>query len=134
MQGQSNMGKKSTPTPAKLYFCNWKSKRSISTVNSRWILNWNFNISNYGGIGFHEYALPGYPASHSCMRLRAEDAKFLYYWAEQWVLSSNGQQILAKGTPVIIHGEYPYGSERPWYNVVNNPNAMKYNQDSIKNK
>ncbi len=132
LQGQSNMGKKSTPTRANLYSCNWKAKRSISTVNSRWILNWNFNISNFGGVGFHEYAMPGYPASHSCMRLLASDAKFLYDWAEQWILNDNGQRVLAKGTPVIIHGEYPYGSARPWYNLVNDPEALRYNEDSMK--
>lgn len=130
LQGQSNMGKKSTPTPPKLYFCNWKAKKSVSTVNSKWILNWNFNISNFGGIGFHEYAMPGYPASHSCMRLLASDAKFLYDWAEQWIL--NGNTELAKGTPVIITGEYPYGSARPWYDMVNNPDALRYNEDSMK--
>lgn len=130
LQGQSNMGKKSTPTPAKLYFCNWKAKRSVSTVNSKWILNWNFNISNFGGIGFHEYAMPGYPASHSCMRLLASDAKFLYDWAEQWILSGNTE--IAKGTPVIIAGEYPYGSARPWYDMVNNPDALRYNEASMK--
>ena len=130
LQGQSNMGKKSTPTPANLYFCNWKAKRSVSTVNSKWILNWNFNISNFGGIGFHEYALPGYPASHSCMRLLASDAKFLYDWAEQWVLDGNKE--IAKGTPVIITGEYPYGSARPWYNLANEPNSLNYNEASMK--
>jgi hypothetical protein len=113
LQGQSNMGKKSTPTRANLYFCNWKAKKSISTVNSRWILYWNFNISNFGGVGFHQYALPGYTVSHSCMRLQASDAEFLYHWAEQWILDGNTE--IAKGTPVIIHGEYPYGSARPWY-------------------
>ena len=124
------MGKKSTPTRANLYSCNWKAKRSVSTVNSKWILNWNFNISNFGGVGFHEYAMPGYPASHSCMRLLADDAKFLYYWAEQWIIKDKVE--VAKGTPVIIHGEYPYGGAKPWYDLVNNPDALRYNEDSMK--
>lgn len=131
IQGQTNMGKKSSPTPPKLYFCNWKAKRSISTVNKSWILNWNFNISNHGGIGFHQYALPGYPASHSCMRMLNHHAYTLYNWAEQWILVN--EQLVANGTPVIVHSTYPFGEARPWHALVNNPLAMKYNQDSMKN-
>lgn len=32
------------------------------------------------GILFHQYELPGRPASHSCIRLLMSDAKTLYYW------------------------------------------------------
>lgn len=131
LQGQTNMGKKATPTPPKLYFCNWKARRTISTSNSDWILNWNFNISNFGGIGFHQYALPGYPASHSCMRLLNAHAYFLYNWAEQWILIN--EQLAANGTPVIVHSTYPFGEARPWHELINNPLAMTYNQDSMKN-
>ncbi len=130
-QGQTNMGKKATPTPPKLYFCNWKARRTTSTVNSSWILNWNFNVSNFGGIGFHQYALPGYPASHSCMRLQEADAYFLYHWAEQWILKGDAE--LAKGTPVLVHGQYPFGSPRPWYALVDDPQALSLNQDSLRN-
>jgi hypothetical protein len=45
-------------------------------------LRWNFNIENKLGVGWH--SLPGYPASHSCLRL--EDAKLLYEWADEWQL------------------------------------------------
>ena len=64
------------------------------------------------------------------MRLLASDAKFLYYWAEQWILDGNTE--LAKGTPVIIHGEYPYGSARPWFDMVNDPDALRYNENKMK--
>src|SRR5690606_27429669 len=57
--GPSNMGKKATQTPRGLFFTNWKGRRVRSTVDEEWILNWNFNIHNTGGIGFHQYALPG---------------------------------------------------------------------------
>jgi hypothetical protein len=129
-QGQSNMGKKASPTPPKLYFCNWKSKRAISTVDKSWILYWNFNISNFGGIGFHQYALPGYPASHSCMRLQESDAYFLYHWAEQWIMKDDIE--LAKGTPVLVYGKYPFGEPRPWYALVQNPKALTLNEDSMR--
>lgn len=129
-QGQSNMGKKASPTPPRLYFCNWKARRTTSTVNSSWILNWNFNVSNFGGIGFHQYALPGYPASHSCMRLQDADAYFLYNWAEQWVMKNDKE--LAKGTPVLVHGTYPFGASRPWYALVGDPKALTLNEESMK--
>ncbi len=123
LTGPTNMGKSSSRTPTGLFFTNWKSKESISTVSSEWILKWNFNISNYGGVGFHEYALPGYPASHSCLRLKAEDAMFFYGWANQWKLNSS-DKLIAKGTPVIIYGMYPFGKPKPWLSLVDNPNAL----------
>lgn len=130
LQGQTNMGKKASPTPPNLYSCNWKARRSVSTVDASWILNWNFNISNFGGIGFHQYALPGYPASHSCMRLLNSHAYFLYNWAEQWILQND--QLVAHGTPVIVYSNYPFGEPRPWHALVENPLALTYNQDSMK--
>ncbi len=119
--GPTNMGKKSTPTPNGLYFANWKGKEIRSSVNHRWILKWNFNISNYGGIGWHQYELPGYPASHSCIRLLAEDAKWLYDWADQWILKNGA--LVAKGTPAIVFGTYPWGERKPWRALIENPNA-----------
>ncbi len=111
--GPTSTGKESTPTPSGLMTTNWKSKRKISTVDSEWILNWCFNISNRDGISLHEYALPGQPASHSCVRLYADDAKWIYYWADQWILKEDAN-VRAFGTPVIIFGEYPYGQTKPW--------------------
>lgn len=32
------------------------------------------------GLAFHQYALPGRPASHSCIRLLLSDAEKLYHW------------------------------------------------------
>lgn len=127
--GQVNSGKRGTPTPEKLYFCNWKSKKATSTVNSSWILKWNFNISNFGGIGFHEYALPGYPVSHSCVRMQESDAYFLYNWAEQWTLN-NGQEQ-AKGTPVLVYGHYDFKGGKPWNELTQNPKALEYSTDSM---
>src|SRR5690606_35072798 len=116
--GATNMGKKATPTPTGLFFANWKGKRVVSTVNSSWILQYNFNIHNTGGVGWHQYEMPGYPASHSCLRLFLEDAMWLYDYAEQWTLQS-GQKI-ANGTPVIVFGEYPWGQSKPWFAVLDN--------------
>lgn len=76
LTGPTSMGRKTKPTPQRLYFTNWKAKRTVSTVDDAWILNWNFNVHNNWDVGFHEYELPGYPASHSCMRLLQKMQKF----------------------------------------------------------
>ncbi len=75
--GPTNMGRKKDKTPTGLFFTNWKAEETTSTFNDEWDLKWNFNIENKLGVGFHEYELPGYPASHSCLRLLEKDAKFL---------------------------------------------------------
>jgi hypothetical protein len=116
--GPTSTGKKATPTPAGLYHTNWKSKATRSTVNKDWLLPWYFNLDNKQGISFHQYDLPGYPASHGCVRLLADDAAWIYGWADQWTLSADRRRVDAYGTPVIIFGEYDYGKQAPWKNLV----------------
>ncbi len=120
--GPSSMGKKATPTKTGLMFANWKKEEAISTSNSEWILRWNFNIHNTMGIGWHQYDLPGHHASHSCLRLLEEDAKWIYTWADTWVLKDQGQTVAAKGTPVIVFGESDFVS-RPWLRLAQDPAA-----------
>ena len=131
LEGPTSMGKAKTKTPRGLFFTNWKSKESISTSNSEWILKWNFNVANKMGVGFHQYQLPGYPASHSCMRLREEDAKQLYGWADQWVLTPDGGSVTIHGTPVIVFGMYPFGERRPWRNLENDGNYLNISAEEI---
>ena len=121
--GPTNMGKKKYQTPTGLFFCNWKAEETISTVDDEWKLLWNFNIANKGGIGFHQYDMPGYPASHSCLRLQEKDAKYLYEWADQWVMVDD-ENVKFKGTPVIVFGSYPFGKPKPWVQLVKNPKAL----------
>ncbi len=112
--GATSTGKKETPTKNGLFHTNWKAKETISTFNDEWLLKWYFNLDNFDGISIHEYELPGYPASHACVRLFEEDAKWLYYWAEQWIVTKDEENILAYGTPVIIFGNYDF-DEAPLY-------------------
>ena len=127
--GPTSMGRKNKPTPQRLYFTNWKAKRTVSTIDDAWILNWNFNVQNQWGVGFHEYDLPGYPASHSCMRLLKSDAEFLYNWADQWVLKDN--QLAASGTPVLVFGKYHFGQPKPWLQLVQDPSILNISADSL---
>lgn len=116
--GPTSMGAKAAQTKRGLMFANWKKELSISTVSSEWKLPYNFNIHNTLGIGWHQYDLPGYPASHSCLRLLVDDAKFLYGWADQWILNKGGATIKANGTPVIVFGDYKWGAKKPWKNLT----------------
>lgn len=120
--GPTSMGSKIHPTPTGLHFANWKAKKTVSTVDDEWILHWNFNIENKEGVGWHQYAMPGYPASHSCLRMLEEQARWMYDWAEQWILKGSNT-VLAQGTPVLVFGAYPFGSRRPWRHMLEDPRA-----------
>src|SRR5262245_44280174 len=121
--GPTSSGKKATPTPAGLYHTNWKSKATRSSVNKDWLLPWYFNLDNMSGISFHQYDLPGYPASHGCLRLLADDAAWIYGWADQWTLSADHRRVEAYGTPVIVFGKYDYGKQAPWKHLATDHNA-----------
>ncbi len=128
--GQTNMGSRRHQTPTGLFFTNWKAKKTISTVNDEWELKWNFNIANKAGVGWHQYTLPGYPASHSCLRLTENDAKYLYNWADQWVVE-NKTKILKKGTPVIVFGAYDFDGPKPWLKLIDDPHALDISEKEL---
>jgi len=121
--GPVSSGKKTTPTPAGLYHTNWKSKATRSSINEDWLLPWYFNLDNQRGISFHQYDLPGYPASHGCLRLLADDAAWIYGWADQWTLSTDRRRVEAYGTPVIVFGKYDYGKQAPWKHLATDYSA-----------
>jgi hypothetical protein len=129
--GPTSTGKKSTPTPNGLFHTNWKSKKTISTDNPEWILKWYFNLENFRGVSLHQYELPGYPASHACVRLLEEDAFWIYNWAEQWILTKDGEFVIAYGTPVIIYGEYNFKGVKPWLLITTEPEKAKVSEDEL---
>lgn len=131
--GPTSMGKKTSKTKTGLTFANWKKELTISTVKSEWKLPYNFNIFNMDGIGWHEYDLPGYPASHSCLRLLKDDAVWLYSYADTWILNPGGATTKAKGTAVLVYGDYPWGKRRPWKNLLQDPNSNNVSVDEMTN-
>ncbi len=129
--GPISSGKKSTPTASGIYFTNWKGEEVTSTFDDEWILKWNFNIDNDKGISLHQYALPGYPASHSCVRFYERDAKWFYDWADEWVLSPDSITVLEKGTPVIVYGSYEFNKKAPWKRLLTDLNATKVSEKEL---
>jgi hypothetical protein len=128
--GPTNMGRKADKTPTGLFFSNWKAEKTTSTFNDEWDLKWNFNVENKLGVGWHQYELPGYPASHSCLRLSERDAKYLYDWADQWVLVDD-QTVKLKGTPTIVFGSYDFEAPKPWHKLVSDPKALSFSVSDI---
>ena len=112
--GPVSLGKQSTPTPTGLFHCNWKSRKTISTIDPEWVMEWYINLDNLLGVSMHQYDLPGYPASHACVRLLKADAIFLYKWTRSWELADEFT-IRRYGTPVVIFGTYDFNEHRPWF-------------------
>jgi lipoprotein-anchoring transpeptidase ErfK/SrfK len=128
--GPTNMGREKDQTPTGLFFTNWKAEETTSTFNDEWDLKWNFNIANKLGVGFHQYSLPGYPASHSCLRLQERDARYLYDWADQWVLA-DAETVKVKGTPVIVFGKYDFEAPKPWLQLLTDPASLNITDEEM---
>ncbi|TDR25250.1 L,D-transpeptidase [Flavobacterium cheniae] len=128
--GPTSLGREKDKTPTGLFFTNWKAEETISTFNDEWKLKWNFNIENKQGIGFHEYELPGYPASHSCLRLLEKDAKMLYEFADQWELES-AEKVKLKGTPVIVFGSYDFKNPKIWNTLPQDAKALSISEAAL---
>ena len=119
--GPVSSGRLEHPTPPGRHNLTWRSRGRHSTVNPEWYLEWYFNFHNERGISFHQYELPGEPASHACIRLLERDARWIYEWGEGWTLDDRGWEVLEEGTPVWIVDEYDYDSPPPWLDPENPP-------------
>lgn len=123
--GPTSTGRRETPTPPGLYHANWRAKLRRSSDNPQWLLPWLVNFENSRGISFHQFDLPGYPASHACVRLLEDDARWMFDWIEQWVLSEDRRTIVLHGTPVIVFGDYAYDAPPPWKRLADDPLAAR---------
>lgn len=128
--GPTNMGSEKHKTPTGLFFTNWKAEETTSTFDDEWELRWNFNVENKLGVGWHQYSLPGYPASHSCLRLQETDAKYLYNWADEWELADS-ETVKVKGTPVIVFGSYDFNVPKAWLELRDNPKALDISAEEV---
>jgi hypothetical protein len=115
--GPVSTGRKDTPTPEGSFNLTWRARSRRSTDNEDWLLEWYFNFVNERGVSFHLFDLPGYPASHACVRLLLRDAQWLYAWGEQWSLDDDRREVMMPGTPVLILGAYPFGQPAAWLSL-----------------
>jgi len=129
--GPTSTGKRATPTPNGWFHTTWKAKETRSTDNEAWLPRWYFNFENRRGISFHQYELPGLPASHACVRLLEADAEWIYRWADQWEVSADGRRVLRPGTPVLVFGEFGFGQVPPWRRLGDDPAAATVSEDEI---
>ena len=112
--GPVSSGRRSSPTPTGLLQLNWRSIGRASTIDPDWFMRWYFNFGNRQGLAFHEYSLPGEPASHGCVRLLERDAQWLFEWGEAWTLDASGTRVQNPGTPVFFVGRYDFDAPPPW--------------------
>jgi len=112
--GPVSSGGRSNPTGSGIFALNWRSTGRASTVDPDWFMRWYFNFGNREGLALHAYALPGYPASHGCIRLLERDAQWLFEWGQPWVLDPSATRVLKPGTPVLIFGNYDFDAAPPW--------------------
>lgn len=66
-----------TPTGRFVVLSKQRYKRSIKYDHAPM----PFSLQFYGGYFLHQQSLPGYPASHGCVRLLRNDAERLFDWA-----------------------------------------------------
>jgi hypothetical protein len=112
--GPLSSGARNSPTANGIYSLNWRSTGHTSTINPDWFMRWYFNFGNREGLAFHEYSLPGHPASHGCVRLLTRDAQWIFEWGETWALGESGRRVITPGTPVFIVGQYDFDAAPPW--------------------
>ena len=112
--GPVNSGRLELPTPPGEYHLTWRSPGRPSSENPDWFLKWYYNFDNAHGFSFHAYTMPGYPASHGCVRMLERDAQWLYEWGDSWQLSEDGMGVESEGTPVWVFGPYDYKRKPPW--------------------
>jgi hypothetical protein len=116
--GPVSSGGRRDPTAEGIFALNWRSAGRRSTVNPEWFMRWYFNFGNREGLAFHAYSLPGYPASHGCIRLLERDARWLFDWGETWRLDPTATHVLIPGTPVFIVGRYDFDAAAPWRSLA----------------
>ena len=113
--GPISSGSQPGLTPSGLFHLSWRSRGRRSSEDPDWFMPWYFNFDTRRGLAFHQYKLPGVPASHACIRLLKRDAVWLYGWGEGAGRGKRERRTAAgKGTPLLIVGQYDFDAPPPW--------------------
>ena len=122
----TNTGKERTQTYPGRYALEWKEAIHRSSIDSDWVMPYNYNFQAEAGNAFHQFVMPGRPVSHSCCRQFMDDARWLFYWGDGAKYDKNRKKIPLSGTPVIILDHFDFARKKggPWLD-------LKSNKDSI---
>lgn len=117
-----NTGSKGKPTLPGKYFCNWKQRKRVSSLNDAWVLPYTINFHQYAGCAFHAFEMPGRPVSHACVRQFEDDAAWLYRWVKPGNVRDSIGQYYTIGTPLLILDMFDYRRPRygPWLDLTSN--------------
>ncbi|MCX7930507.1 MAG: L,D-transpeptidase [Chlorobi bacterium] len=121
-----NSGSKSKPTLPGRYYCNWKQRERVSSLNDEWVLPFTINFHQYAGCAFHAFEMPGRPVSHACVRQFLDDAEWLYRWVRTGNMRDSIGRFYQLGTPVIILDMFDYRRRQygPWVDLRSNRELM----------
>lgn len=117
-----NSGKERTPSFPGRYSLVWKQRLRKSSLDSTWELPFTFNFHSEAGSAFHQFAMPGRPVSHSCLRQFMDDAEWLYNWGKGAKYDTSRRAIPMTGTPVILLNHFDYSRRKggPWLDLKSN--------------
>ena len=122
----SNTGKERTQTYPGRYALDWKEANHRSSLDSEWVMPFNFNFHTEAGNAFHQFMMPGRPVSHSCCRQFLDDAKWLFYWGEGFKKDESGKKIPMSGTPVVLIDHFDFARTKggPWLDFKSNKDSV----------
>ena len=118
-----NTGREKKPTFPGRYTLNWRDKIRRSSLDSNWVLPFTWNFHLFAGSAFHQFDMPGRPASHSCVRQFMDDAEWLFNWGRGGKIdTATKKYIPMTGTPVIILDMFDYSRLKggPWWDMASN--------------
>lgn len=107
----ASTGKEKTQSYPGRYAVNHKTRLAKSSLDSNWIMPFTLVFHALAGSALHQFQMPGYPASHSCIRQFQTDAEWLFGWAKG-ARYENGKKLYMSGTPVIIIDNYDFRLKR----------------------
>jgi hypothetical protein len=122
-----NTGRESKPTFPGRYTLNWRDKIRRSSLDSSWVLPFTWNFHLFAGSAFHQFDMPGRPASHSCVRQFMDDAEWLFTWGNGAKIdTATKKYIPMTGTPVIILDVFDYSRKKggPWLDRPSNKDSL----------
>lgn len=120
----TNTGKERTQTYPGRYHTNWKKRKHRSSLDSTWVMPYNINFHLQAGNAFHQFTMPGRPASHSCARQFMDDAQWLYEWIDLSKFDET-RAVREEGTTVLVLDVFDFSRPKfgPWLDLADNKSA-----------